>query len=128
MVTFPVVVARKPQYSSLRMRTEIGDVVQEQRSLLRPADGTACRFGASGRCLRDAKELRVDIGLEERHAVDRDEWTVRPRRRRMNRARDACLPYAVLTLQAHAVCRRRHLGNQFTDASNDATVSRKVGH
>ena len=71
----PVAIAREPQHPLLRTRTEVGHVIQEQRSALCPADRAAGRFGFARLAFRPAEELRIDVGLEERRAIDRHERT-----------------------------------------------------
>jgi hypothetical protein len=71
------------QQLGLRRRREIGDLVEEQRAVVRVLELAAPAADAGGGPLLDAEQLRLEQRFDDGGAVDGDEGTV-PWRRRLS--------------------------------------------
>ncbi len=105
----------------LRIRRELGHLVEEDRAVLRrPKKPDARTFGAGEGALLVSEELRLEQCGRERSAVDRDERTA-PLGEPMDRASDELLPGARLPEYRHGRLVGCDDGDELLDATHGRT-------
>src|SRR5262249_36596714 len=104
------------QQLHLHLDGDLGDLVEEQRALVRELEAAGLvRDGAGERALLVAEELALDERRRDRRAVDADERSLSTRRVLVQRARDELLAGARLAGDEHRRRRVRHLLDEAED-------------
>ncbi len=97
-----LVLLEHPEQLGLDARGDLADLVEEARPGVRRLEQTALvDHGAGERALHMAEELGFEHAFGQRAAIDRHEWTLRPRARGVDGPRDQLFSRAGLTLDEH---------------------------